>query len=92
MFSELYKEMRLQNLEQMVGLICDELDAQRYRSFLPALPSFSFWPLVVSVTFKIIMFIGFFLLFIWDEQKVVFSEIQYEVGESPESSKPEETK
>lgn len=83
--------MRLRSLESMVGILCNELDGMRSYPLpqplgCPFLPSI--WPLAISLFFKVIMVVSFFVMFLWDGFAYKVDVIEAVDENSSESNKP----
>ena len=90
--SDIYTNMRLQNVEGMMELVCHELDNLKMsgvRAVPQALVSpFSIWPLVATLIFKFIMLIFLFFIMVGDYW-YPYPEIKAEDENSSENSVPE---
>jgi hypothetical protein len=91
--SDIYTNMRLQNVEGMMELVCHELDNLRMSGVragpLPLVTPFSVWPLVATLIFKFIMLIFLFFIMVSDywtvEQPVYHSDTESKTEEENNS-------
>jgi hypothetical protein len=88
--SDIYTNMRLQNVEGMMELVCYELDNMRVSRAVvgPLVSPFAVWPLVATLIFKFIMLIFLFFIMVGDYW-YPYPEIKAEDENSSENSVPE---
>jgi hypothetical protein len=93
LLSDIYSNLRLQNMETMMDLVCHELDIIKMSrpvnfGFAPPNP-YTLWPLITSIIFKFIMLIVMFFLLLGDYLYPVHPGNITEEENSSENSTPE---